>query len=75
MTYLEPGMTVRTLDGEYLIVEWVRPRNEVEGFDYPKLIGDYVKLVGSDTLWFPWDLEWEGQFDDLQSLENSSDSV
>ncbi len=61
---IKPGMTVRTLDGDYGVVEWVRPRNEVEGIERPALLGDYVKLVGSDKLWFPWDLTWEGQFDD-----------
>lgn len=64
MKELKPGDTVKTLDNIEAVVEWIKPRNEVEGFDLPKLIGNYVKLVGMGQLEYEWDLTWEGMPDD-----------
>lgn len=64
MSYLKVGDTVKTLDGDVAVVEWIKPRNEVLGFEHPILLGNYVKLVGIDQLELDFDLEWDGMFDD-----------
>lgn len=69
MGYLKVGTVVETLEGITAIVEWIKPRNEVMGYDSPVLLGDLVKLVDTDLLEFPHDLTWDGMFDDMP-IEN-----
>jgi len=68
MADLKVGTAVKTLDGIAAIVEWIKPRNVVMGYDSPVLLGDIVKLVGIDFLEFPHDLTWDGMFDDMPVL-------
>jgi len=68
MADLKVGTVVETLDGITAIVEWIKPRNVVMGYDSPVLLGDIVKLVGIDFLEFPHDLTWDGMFDDMPVL-------